>query len=81
MSTNEPIRKFKENLNNLINKRLEHDDYLKNLPRKMNLSRMTFLNDVRNRFRSKDLVLVLGSGVSVSCGLPDWIIRYCKFSN
>lgn len=72
MSTDETIKKFMGNWHNQIIKRFEREDYLKNFPRSINLSRLTFLNDVKNRFKNRELVLILGSGVSVSCGLPDW---------
>jgi hypothetical protein len=72
MSTDEIIEKFMEKWHNQILERLDHEDYLKNLPRSINLSRSTFLNEIRKLFKNKELVLVLGSGVSVSCGLPDW---------
>lgn len=72
MSTDENIEKLIENWHSQIIERIEYEDYLKNLPRPINLSQLTFLNDVKTRFKNRELVLVLGSGVSVSCGLPDW---------
>ncbi|OQX75801.1 MAG: hypothetical protein B6D61_09780 [Bacteroidetes bacterium 4484_249] len=72
MSTDEIIEKFIENLHSQILKRLDYEDYLRNLPRSINLSRSTFLTEIKKEFKNRELVLVLGSGVSVSCGLPDW---------
>ena len=72
MSTDEIIEKFMNNLRNRIIEKLDYENYLRNLPRSINLSQSTFLDEVRKRLTSRELVLVLGAGVSVSCGLPNW---------
>jgi hypothetical protein len=72
MSTDDIKEKILNNIQSQVLKRFEYEGYLKNLPRSINLSQSIFLSEIKKKFKNNELVLVLGSGVSVSCGLPDW---------
>lgn len=66
------IDKFTNNLENLLKQRLEREEYLKNLPKSINLSQSSFVGNIKQKYLNQNLVLVLGAGVSTSCGIPNW---------
>jgi hypothetical protein len=56
------IINYKENLNDLVN----------SIEKKVNIDRKQIIQKIRSRYRAGHLVLVLGAGVSIDSGLPDW---------
>lgn len=60
------------NIQKSIEQRLDYENHQKNLLMISHFKKPNYINEVREKYIKGELVLVLGAGVSISCGLPDW---------
>jgi hypothetical protein len=56
----------------LINKLTSKSEIDKILPKSAALSHQEVVSKINKKYKEENLVLVLGAGVSMSFGLPDW---------
>lgn len=66
------FERFFDNIKKCAEERIELEDYCKHLLLISQLKKPCFIPEVRKKYNAGELVLVLGAGVSISCGLPDW---------
>jgi len=64
--------KYIDSFKQLIDKRFELERHYISQQTKPKLSRKIFLEEIKEQYSKNKLVLVLGAGVSASCGVPSW---------
>lgn len=60
------------NFKMILDDRNQREDYFRSLPKPVSLTNKDFLDEIKDQYLNEQLVLVLGAGVSISCGAPNW---------